>query len=325
MRCTSTRRSAAQARPSTRVRKSGRKALVGFRPMTRVGRAVEKGETQGFMKVVVDAETGMILGAAILGVGGDEVIHSILDVMSAGAPYTTVDAHRAHPPDRQRAGADDAGGAETAGLADRPMLSCRVTVATRKPRWRNVCTSDGCTWSALASTIGLCCRAEPETEAVEVVLTAGRTVPARAETRLDPMHMVLGGEHRQRHQGVEFVAALGAGVRESCSDLVAPCPVHAPTSGLLGERLKSRRDVAHVRRAAQHDAVCGVEDVQSVSAIRSTAMTVTSPPASRAPRCDGVGQHRSVPEARVIGDRHRSSSDARAIVVHVNSTPTVID
>jgi pyruvate/2-oxoglutarate dehydrogenase complex dihydrolipoamide dehydrogenase (E3) component len=77
------------------VRKSGRKALVGFRPMTRVGRAVEKGETQGFMKVVVDAETEQILGAAILGVGGDEVVHSILDVMSAGAPYTTV-THTVH-------------------------------------------------------------------------------------------------------------------------------------------------------------------------------------------------------------------------------------
>jgi pyruvate/2-oxoglutarate dehydrogenase complex dihydrolipoamide dehydrogenase (E3) component len=74
----------------TQVRESGRKALVGFRPMTRVGRAVEKGETQGFMKVVVDAETHQILGAAILGVGGDEVIHSILDVMSAKAPYDTL-------------------------------------------------------------------------------------------------------------------------------------------------------------------------------------------------------------------------------------------
>ncbi|MBV8927852.1 MAG: FAD-containing oxidoreductase [Mycobacteriaceae bacterium] len=72
------------------VRKSGRSALVGFRPMTRVGRAVEKGETQGFMQIVVDAETEQILGAAILGVGGDEVIHSILDVMSAKAPYTTL-------------------------------------------------------------------------------------------------------------------------------------------------------------------------------------------------------------------------------------------
>ncbi|MCW2651485.1 MAG: hypothetical protein QOE41_4197 [Mycobacterium sp.] len=72
------------------VRQSGRKALVGFRPMTRVGRAVEKGETQGFMKVVVDAETRHILGAAILGVGGDEVIHGILDVMSANAPYETL-------------------------------------------------------------------------------------------------------------------------------------------------------------------------------------------------------------------------------------------
>jgi pyruvate/2-oxoglutarate dehydrogenase complex dihydrolipoamide dehydrogenase (E3) component len=74
----------------SQVRASGRKALVGKRPMTRVGRAVEKGETQGFMKVVVDAETDEILGAAILGVGGDEAIHAILDVMSAKAPYTTL-------------------------------------------------------------------------------------------------------------------------------------------------------------------------------------------------------------------------------------------
>ncbi|MHA0287767.1 FAD-containing oxidoreductase [Mycobacterium sp. C3-094] len=72
------------------VRRSGRKALVGKRPMTRVGRAVEKGETQGFMKVVVDAETEQILGAAILGVGGDEVIQDVLDVMTAKLPYTAI-------------------------------------------------------------------------------------------------------------------------------------------------------------------------------------------------------------------------------------------
>ncbi|MBV5243367.1 MULTISPECIES: FAD-containing oxidoreductase [Mycolicibacterium] len=72
------------------VRRTGRKALVGKRPMTRVGRAVEKGETQGFMKVVVDAETEEILGASILGVGGDEVVHLILDVMTAKLPYTAI-------------------------------------------------------------------------------------------------------------------------------------------------------------------------------------------------------------------------------------------
>ena len=72
------------------IRRSGRKALVGKRPMTRVGRAVEKGETQGFMKIAVDAETNAILGAAILGTGGDEVIHSILDVMYAKAPWTVI-------------------------------------------------------------------------------------------------------------------------------------------------------------------------------------------------------------------------------------------
>jgi pyruvate/2-oxoglutarate dehydrogenase complex dihydrolipoamide dehydrogenase (E3) component len=80
------------------IRKSGRPALVGRRAMTRVGRAVEKGETQGFMKIMVDAETHQILGAAILGTGGDEVIHSILDVMYAKAPYTVIQrAMHIHP------------------------------------------------------------------------------------------------------------------------------------------------------------------------------------------------------------------------------------
>jgi pyruvate/2-oxoglutarate dehydrogenase complex dihydrolipoamide dehydrogenase (E3) component len=80
------------------VRRTGQKALVGKRPMTKVGRAVEKGESQGFMKVIVDADTKRILGAAILGVGGDEVIHSILDVMYAKAPYTVIQrAVHIHP------------------------------------------------------------------------------------------------------------------------------------------------------------------------------------------------------------------------------------
>jgi pyruvate/2-oxoglutarate dehydrogenase complex dihydrolipoamide dehydrogenase (E3) component len=80
------------------VRRSGRKALLGRRPMTRVSRAVEKGETQGFMKVVIDAESKQILGAAVLGVGGDEVIHSILDIMYAKAPYTVMQrAVHIHP------------------------------------------------------------------------------------------------------------------------------------------------------------------------------------------------------------------------------------
>ena len=72
------------------VRATGRPALVGKRAMKDVKRAVEKGETQGFIKVVVDAETNQILGAAILGTGGDEVVHSILDVMYAKAPYTLI-------------------------------------------------------------------------------------------------------------------------------------------------------------------------------------------------------------------------------------------
>jgi len=80
------------------VRKSGRKALIAKRPMTQVGRAREKGETDGFMKVLVDAETKKILGASLLGIECDEVIHSILDVMYADAPYTVIQrAMHIHP------------------------------------------------------------------------------------------------------------------------------------------------------------------------------------------------------------------------------------
>jgi pyruvate/2-oxoglutarate dehydrogenase complex dihydrolipoamide dehydrogenase (E3) component len=80
------------------ARQTGRKLLAAKRPMTRVGRAVEKGETQGFMKIVVDAESKQILGAAILGTGGDEAIHCILDVMYAKAPFTLLQrAMHIHP------------------------------------------------------------------------------------------------------------------------------------------------------------------------------------------------------------------------------------
>ncbi|MEP0754916.1 FAD-containing oxidoreductase [Trichocoleus sp. Lan] len=72
------------------ARASGRPLLMGIRPMTRVGRAIEKGETQGFIKIVIDAETHRILGAAILGTGGDEAIHGLLDMMNADQPYTTL-------------------------------------------------------------------------------------------------------------------------------------------------------------------------------------------------------------------------------------------
>jgi pyruvate/2-oxoglutarate dehydrogenase complex dihydrolipoamide dehydrogenase (E3) component len=72
------------------ARSLGRKIRIGKRAMTRVGRAVEKGETSGLMKVIVDAESQAILGAAILGVGGDEAVHGIIDTMSAKVPYTTL-------------------------------------------------------------------------------------------------------------------------------------------------------------------------------------------------------------------------------------------
>ena len=80
------------------IRKLGRAALVAKYPMSRVSRAYEKSETQGFIKISVDAETKQILGAAILGTGGDEVVHVLLDVMYAKAPYTVVQrAMHIHP------------------------------------------------------------------------------------------------------------------------------------------------------------------------------------------------------------------------------------
>ncbi len=82
----------------TQIRQSGRKALIGVRPMSRIARAKEKGETHGFMKIMVDAESHRILGATILGVEADEVIHSLLDIMYADKPYTVISrAVHIHP------------------------------------------------------------------------------------------------------------------------------------------------------------------------------------------------------------------------------------
>ena len=72
------------------ARDAGYKLRIGTRPMSRVGRAREFGETQGFMKVVVDADSDEILGAAILGLNGDEAIHCVIDSMTAGLPYTSI-------------------------------------------------------------------------------------------------------------------------------------------------------------------------------------------------------------------------------------------
>lgn len=80
------------------ARKSGKPILAGKMPMSRIGRAREAGETQGFMKVLVDAESKELLGAAVLGMNGDEVVHSLLDVMYAKRPYTTIQrAVHIHP------------------------------------------------------------------------------------------------------------------------------------------------------------------------------------------------------------------------------------
>lgn len=80
------------------VRASGRKALIGVKSMSHVSRALERDETHGLMKVLVDAESGLFLGAAIFGIGGDEIVHSIIDLMYAGVPYTVMkNAVHIHP------------------------------------------------------------------------------------------------------------------------------------------------------------------------------------------------------------------------------------
>jgi pyruvate/2-oxoglutarate dehydrogenase complex dihydrolipoamide dehydrogenase (E3) component len=82
----------------TEVRAARRPALIAKMGMERVGRAVEKGETRGFMKILVDAESKLILGASLLGLAGDEVIHTLLDLMYAKAPYTVLQrAMHIHP------------------------------------------------------------------------------------------------------------------------------------------------------------------------------------------------------------------------------------
>ena len=72
------------------VRESGRKALIGVKPMAHISRAIERDETAGFIKVLVDAETKLFLGAAVFGIGGDEIVHTITDQMAAKAPYTVM-------------------------------------------------------------------------------------------------------------------------------------------------------------------------------------------------------------------------------------------
>jgi pyruvate/2-oxoglutarate dehydrogenase complex dihydrolipoamide dehydrogenase (E3) component len=82
----------------TQAKKTGKKLLVGKREMNNIARAKEKGETDGFMRVIVDAETEQIIGASILGVGGDEVISGILNIMTAKQPYTVIrDSVQIHP------------------------------------------------------------------------------------------------------------------------------------------------------------------------------------------------------------------------------------
>jgi pyruvate/2-oxoglutarate dehydrogenase complex dihydrolipoamide dehydrogenase (E3) component len=80
------------------IKEKGIKAKLASRPMTKVARAQEMGETSGMMKIYIEADTDKIMGATFLGTGADEVIHAIIDAMYAGTPYTTIrDAVHIHP------------------------------------------------------------------------------------------------------------------------------------------------------------------------------------------------------------------------------------
>lgn len=80
------------------ARKSDKNVLIGYREMSRIARAKERGETKGFIKILVDADTQKILGATIVGIDGDEIIHSLLDIMYADQPYTVISrAVHIHP------------------------------------------------------------------------------------------------------------------------------------------------------------------------------------------------------------------------------------
>lgn len=80
------------------ARESGRNILIGYREMSRIARAKERGETKGFIKILVDADTQRILGATIVGIDGDEIIHSLLDIMYSDKPYTVISrAVHIHP------------------------------------------------------------------------------------------------------------------------------------------------------------------------------------------------------------------------------------
>ena len=116
------------------------------------------------------------------------------------------------------------------------------------------------------------------------------------------MHVVLRGEHGQRGQRVQLVAGLRTGIGEARGHLVAPGAVQAPPSGLLGERLKGRRHVAHVGRAAEDDPVGAVEDVPDLVGHRVDGDQRDLGALVPCARGDGVGQRGGVAETRVVGD-----------------------
>jgi pyruvate/2-oxoglutarate dehydrogenase complex dihydrolipoamide dehydrogenase (E3) component len=102
----------------SQVRKSGKPALIATMAMEDVSRAYEKGETKGFMKILVDRESKQILGASLLGLSGDEVIHCILDVMYAKAPYTVLQRAMHIHPTVLELNPDDAGGSAAVAMIE---------------------------------------------------------------------------------------------------------------------------------------------------------------------------------------------------------------
>ena len=166
--------------------------------------------------------------------------------------------------------------------------------------------------------VGLRARPEKEPESVEVVLATRRRVPAGDQTQVHPMHVVLSGEDRKREEGRQFIATLGPGVGESRRHLVPPRAVLASPSRAFGERLEAGRDVPHVGRAAEDDAVGAVECVPILIGDAVDDDHTHVGPGFPCAFGDGVGEYCGVTKARMVRDRQSGSGDMRTIVRHAN-------
>ena len=180
----------------TQARESGRPLLTSKRPMTRVGRAVEKGETQGFMKVVADAETRKILGAAILGTGGDEAIHGVIDIMNADAHAGRPALGCAYPSDSFRALSHAAPRLEACVIASNKLTAVLAQESTMQRR-AFLKQSTLAVAGAAAGALGVPATASPDTRGQSRKLHPGGPEAAVRAVAVS-LHAVHGTAGRDR-------------------------------------------------------------------------------------------------------------------------------